>query len=212
MINSFHSSGNSSLFQIEIISLWISQWIVLPPTLISSTGIRAIPGDFWLVSFSITNWTSVALGSGTSDSAVCISVCLPSSTPRTCVFNSWDKWFLHVAKILFESANKSYFSSSVILVLGWLYSLKSLIPLHKSPIFFILMLVSSSSILAFRHSFLLFLKCLLASRLTLFRLSTLFWFGFCTHCLACYLWSKKNTKHFSPNHGLEGYTYGQITT
>jgi len=30
MIDSFHSSGNSSLFQIELISLWISDQIVLP--------------------------------------------------------------------------------------------------------------------------------------------------------------------------------------
>jgi hypothetical protein len=29
----------------------------------------------------------------------------------------------------------------------------------------------------------LFLKCLLTSRLTLFRLSTLHWLGFCIHCI-----------------------------
>jgi hypothetical protein len=33
MIDSFHSSGSFCLFQIEIISLWISQLIVLPPAL-----------------------------------------------------------------------------------------------------------------------------------------------------------------------------------
>ena len=38
MIDSFLSSGNSSLFQTEIISLWISQQMVLPPALISSAG------------------------------------------------------------------------------------------------------------------------------------------------------------------------------
>ena len=60
----------------------------------------------------------------------------------------------------------------------------------------------SSSILAFRYSFFLFLKCLLASRLTLFRLSTLLWLGSCIHCiLACCLWSKK-PKHSSSNHAL----------
>ena len=36
IIDSFHSSGNSSLFQIEIISLWIAQQIVLPPALIDT--------------------------------------------------------------------------------------------------------------------------------------------------------------------------------
>jgi len=70
-----------------------------------------------------------------------------------------------------------------------------------SNIFFISLLVSSLSILAFRYAF-LFLKCLLASHLTLFRLSAFFWFGFCNHCiLAWFLWSKKS-KHSSSNHGL----------
>jgi len=41
--------------------------------------------------------------------------------------------------------------------------LKSLKPLYKSLIFLISLLVSSSSILAFRYSFFLFLKCVLAS-------------------------------------------------
>ena len=63
--------------------------------------------------------------------------------------------------------------------------------------FFILLLISSSSISPFRYSFFLFLKCLLASYLTLFRLSTLLWFGSYTHCtLTCFLWSKNvNTLH-----------------
>jgi len=66
----------------------------------------------------------------------------------------------------------------------------------------ILLLVSSSSILAFRYAFFLFLKCLLASRLTLFRLSTLLQLGSCIHCiLACFLRSKKS-KHSLSNHGL----------
>jgi hypothetical protein len=51
---------------------------------------------------------------------------------------------------------------------------KLLMLLYKSLIFFILMLFSSSSILAFRYSFFLFLKYLLASRLTMFQLPTLF--------------------------------------
>ena len=66
MIDSFYSSGNSSLFQIEIISLWIAQHIVLPPALINSAGIWSIPGDLWLLSFSIANSTSNSLGSGLS--------------------------------------------------------------------------------------------------------------------------------------------------
>jgi hypothetical protein len=51
--------------------------------------------------------------------------------------------------------------------------------------------------------FLLFsLKCLLASCVTLFRLSMLLWFGSSNHCiLACVLRSK-NLEHSSSNHGL----------
>jgi hypothetical protein len=49
---------------------------------------------------------------------------------------------------------------------------------------------------------LLFLKCLLAARLTLFTLSTLLWVGSCNHrILACFLWYK-NREHSSSNHGL----------
>jgi hypothetical protein len=48
----------------------------------------------------------------------------------------------------------------------------------------------------------LFLKCLLASRLTLCRLSPLLWFGFRNHwILACFLLSK-NCAHPASNHGL----------
>ena len=72
--------------------------------------------------------------------------------------------------------------------------------LHTPLIFFILLLDWQSSILAFRYSFFLFLKCLLASHLTLFRLSTLLWFGSCNHCISArFLWSKK-CKHSSSNH------------
>jgi hypothetical protein len=82
------------------------------PALISSAGIWSIPGDLLLFSFSIANSTSVALGSGTSGSAVCIAVCLTSLTP-------WEKYFLYLAKILWYSATKSPFLSFTIIVLGW---------------------------------------------------------------------------------------------
>jgi hypothetical protein len=143
MTDSFHSSGNSSLFQIEIISLWISVWIILPP--------------LWWILLESDH----------------------SLTP--CIFNSWEKWFRHLAQILWESATRSPFSSFTTLFLGWYPLLKSLIPLYKSLILFFLLFVSSSLILAFRYSFFLFVKCLLVSHLTLCRLSPLFWFGFCNH-------------------------------
>ena len=55
---------------------------------------------------------------------------------------------------------------------------------------------------SFRIFLLLSLICLLASRLTLFRLSTLIWSGSCNHwTLASFLWSE-NRKHSSSNNGL----------
>ena len=102
MIDSFHPSGNSSLFQTEKISLWIWKRIVLHPALINSAGIWSIPGDLWLFSISIAKSTSKALGLGTRGSAVCISVCLTSLTP--CTFSSCEKNVLHLTKILWESA------------------------------------------------------------------------------------------------------------
>jgi hypothetical protein len=45
MIGSFHSSGNSSLFQIELIGFRISQQIFLPRALTNSAGIWSMPGD-----------------------------------------------------------------------------------------------------------------------------------------------------------------------
>ena len=75
-------------------------------------------------------------------------------------------------------------------------------PLYKSLMLWILLLASSSSILALKYPFFLFLKCLLTSRLTQFKLSSLLWHGSCTHCIfARFLWSKK-LKHSSSNQGL----------
>src|SRR5215468_7749221 len=75
-------------------------------------------------------------------------------------------------------------------------------PLYKSLILLILLLVSGFSILALRYAFFLFLKYLLAPRLILFILSTLLWLGSCIHCiLACFL-SSKIPKHSSSNHDL----------
>ena len=80
--------------------------------------------------------------------------------------------------------------------------LKLLVPLYKHLIFFIILLVSSSSILVFRYYFFLCLRSLQASRLTLFRVPTLFWFGSCNHCiLICFL-GFENREHSSSKHGL----------
>jgi len=116
MMDSFHSSGNSSLLQIELISSWISEWIVLPPSLINSVRIWSIFYDLCLFSFPVTISTPKALGSGTSGCAVCFSVCLVSLTP--CTFSSWEKWFLHLAKIVWQSLTKSPLSFVTIVLLG----------------------------------------------------------------------------------------------
>ena len=56
--------------------------------------------------------------------------------------------------------------------------------------------------LTLKYAFFLFLKCLLTSRLTSFRISKLLWLGFCIlRILVCFLWSKK-PKHSSSNQGL----------
>lgn len=51
MIYSFRCEGNSSLLQIELTRLWISERIVLRRILISSAGILSIAGDLFLLNF-----------------------------------------------------------------------------------------------------------------------------------------------------------------
>jgi hypothetical protein len=93
MINSFHSSGSSSLFQIELISSdlrvncstpWFNQfcWVLI--------------NTRWFVSFyvSVGIPTSEALGSGISDSGICISVCWTSLTLCTIFQGSWLWYWL----------------------------------------------------------------------------------------------------------------------
>jgi len=84
------------------------------PTLTSSADIWSIPGDLWLYSLSITNSTSEALGSGTSGSAVCISVCPTSLTP--CTLNGREKYSLIV---LFTAKGNSS-QSSLFRVWTWI--------------------------------------------------------------------------------------------
>jgi hypothetical protein len=91
-----------------------------------------------------------------------------------------------------------YYNSSRLVAL-----LEVINALYKFQILLILLLVSISSILAFKYAFFFFQKCLLESYLTLLIiLSTLLWLGSCIYCiLACFLRSKI-PKHSSSNHGL----------
>ena len=88
MIDSFYSSSNSSLFQIELICTRISDKFTILPALNRSSGIWSVPGDLCLFSYSRAISTSKALSSGASGSAVCISLCLTSLTPYA--MKSWE--------------------------------------------------------------------------------------------------------------------------
>ena len=70
------------------------------------------------VSFYLLNCYlhSASQAPNTIGSTECISVCLTSLTSFT--FNSWEKWFLHLADILWQSATKSPFLSFLLFVPG----------------------------------------------------------------------------------------------
>ena len=174
MIDSFSSSGNSSLFQIKLISFWISERIALLPALISAAGILSVPSDLLIYSFSITISNLWAIGSGTSGYAVCISICLASLTQS--ILFSWATWFQQVTKILWE-----FFKQITLLILYCIiYGLLTLLKVIDAPIqipHIVYLIVSFNFFnFSFRISF-FFLTCLLDARLQLYRLSTLFWFG-----------------------------------
>jgi hypothetical protein len=96
-IDSFHSSGNISFIQIELISCGPQS-----ESFYSLLGLIPLGFDQYLViclfSFSVVISNSKALGSGASGSVVHISICLTSLI--ACTFNSLEKWFLYLAKVL----------------------------------------------------------------------------------------------------------------
>ena len=143
----------------------------------------------FLVAISV----SKALGSGTRGSAVYIYVCLTSSTQ--CIFNSWEKWFLHLAK-----KKKTVGVSNQIMLLIPCYNNFRLVTLLK--IIDVPIQVSTTFDLIFRYSLLFFLKCLVASRLKLFRLYSLLCFGSCNHCILAWFFRSKYLKHSSSIYGL----------
>jgi hypothetical protein len=87
--DSFCWSGNSSLFQIEFMSLLITDTNISPPAWYSSAEIWSLPGDLYFFSFAMEISNLRWLGPGTSGSAVCISIYLTSL--QLCVFNNWKK-------------------------------------------------------------------------------------------------------------------------
>ena len=99
-----------------------------------------------------------------------------------------EKWFLHLARILLIL----YQAGNPFKVIGAPIQVSGILGLTVNFTF------NDCSF----QIFFLFLKCLLASRLTLFRLSTLLCFASCSHCIvACFL-LLKSREHSSPNQGF----------
>ena len=95
-----------------------------------------------------------------------------------------EKWFLHLARILLIL----YQAGNPFKVIGAPIQVSGILGLTVNFTF------NDCSF----QIFFLFLKCLLASRLTLFRLSTLLCFASCSHCIvACFLWLKKSLTFFT---------------
>ena len=168
--------------------------IIPPLAIINSTGTRSIAGDLWLY------FLSSQLDLKGTGSSVCISVCLTSLTPMYIQYlremvpppsqNTVGAWNQITLLILY------HISSRLVTLLKVIDA-----PIQVPNIFY---LTVSSKFLNFSFQICLplFLKCLLASCLTLFRLSSLHSLGSCNHCiLVCFLWSKKS-KHSSSKHGL----------
>jgi hypothetical protein len=61
--------------------------------------------------------TSGWLVPGTNGSDVYTSICITSQT--LCMFSNWEKYFLYLFKILWESASRSPFSSFTKLFVDW---------------------------------------------------------------------------------------------
>ena len=146
MTDCFHCWGSFSLFQIELISLGILEWIVEPHALIDCAWTWSTCSDLYLFSFSIGISALKALGSDVS-----ISVCPPSLIP--CTFNKWQKWFLHLFNMLCESAIRSPLSSCTI-TYRLVILLKFVGVSYKFLTFSFLLFVSSSLILPSRSSLL----------------------------------------------------------
>jgi hypothetical protein len=154
----------------------------------------------YILAFLLTQWSRIRLEKLVKKFPTCygsdkFTHC--HSTPST--LKSYEKWFFHLAKILWQSVNLSLLSFFNCIGPRLVTLLKIIDVPHKILIILILLLVSSSPILAFRNPFFLFLKSLIAANLTFFRLSMLLWFASCNHWIFAYfLWStkRKNSSWF----------------
>ena len=128
-----------------------------------------------------------ALGSDTSDSAVCISVCLTSLFP--CTRNSQNTVGVCNQIIL------HYISSRLVTILKVIDA-----PLQVSHI----LGLSVSKFFNFGFQISLLFAPEMSTRF--FRLSTWLWFGSCNYCILHRFLGSKKLEHSSSNHGLCCFT------
>jgi hypothetical protein len=121
-------SGDSSIFQVELMRSWIS----LPA---------------WIFQLLNSNFSFKSLWPGANCWAVCTSKGLTVLT--LCTFNNWQNYFLHLIKMLWESASGSPLCSFIQLHSGWQPLLNVFILLCKSLIFLFLIFISDILILSF---------------------------------------------------------------
>jgi len=200
MIDYYHSSGNSYLFQIELKYLWISEQIVLHPCCNQFCWVWI---NIWLFVYFFVYNSHLNLKRTRLRHwwFCCMYLCLPK------IINPMYNVKL---RELFSPPRQNIVGvCKQITVLTFYYIRYRLVTLLKiidaptqvSDIFYLSLSYKFIN-LAFKYSFFLFLKYLLASRLTLFRLSTLFWFGSRNNCLLAYFLLSKTPKHSSSNHVL----------
>ena len=171
MTDSFNCPGNPSLFQMELISLWISERTILPPSALC------------LFSFSIATSTSNALRLGISGPAVCISVCLTSVNPM---------YYKQLRDVIPPNSQNVEGVCNHITLLILSSRLVTLLKVTDAAIQISDILVLTVCFKFINFSFQIFplfsMKCLLVSCLTLFTLSSIVMVGSCNQCiLACFL-------------------------
>jgi hypothetical protein len=103
MIESFHFSGNSSLFQTELISLWIWERIALPPCFNQCCWDSI--STSWFVSYYLSNSYLNLKCSRLRHYWLLLYICITSLiTPYR--FNSCGEWFFHLAHTPWDSLTK----------------------------------------------------------------------------------------------------------
>lgn len=133
----------------------------------------------FIISHLFKRYVNLKGSTSISGPAICTSVSLRTLTPHK--FNSWQKWLLHLLKILWKPAPRSPSASFTYVALSWKPFFNRFTLLHKHRCSYSYH-VPRSLIGPFRYSSFSFLKCLLASYLTLFQSFIKMWLIYCNHC------------------------------